>query len=127
MKTIKKIFHSITKKIVDVSLKKRSSSWPRVEKEFLGKNPVCAACGTNKSLNVHHKLPFHLFPENELDKSNLITLCMSKARMCHFYIGHGGSWRTYNPNVDENAKEVLEDPSCEKQIVLEAKLLRLKE
>jgi len=123
----KKIYHTITKKIVDSSLKKRSSSWPRVEKEFIEENPTCAACGAKKSLNVHHKLPFHLFPEKELDKSNLITLCMSRKSMCHFYIGHGGSWRAYNPNVEKNAQEVLKDPSCEKQIALEAKLLRLKE
>jgi hypothetical protein len=125
---LKKIYRTLTKKISDATTKrKRSSAWPRVEKHFLQKNGKCVACGTKKSLNVHHKLPFHLHPEKELDETNLITLCMSRKTMCHFSVGHGGSWRAYNPNVEQNAKELRDNPSLFRQIEMEAKLSRLKE
>lgn len=125
---LKKIYATITKKIVDATLKKkRSSAWSKVEKLFIYKNPECAACGSKKSLNVHHKLPFHLYPEKELDIANLITLCMEKKKLCHFLIGHGGSWRSYNPNIEENAREIKNNPKCFNQIQFEAKLSRLKE
>ena len=53
--------------------KERSPKWPHVEKLHLKLEPTCAACGSSKKLNVHHKKPFHLFPESELDLNNLIT------------------------------------------------------
>lgn len=85
----------------------RSSSWPRVEREFLAKNPSCAACGSMEHLNVHHKMPFHLHPELELEESNLITLCMSEDRHCHLLIGHGDSFKAYVPGVESFSKEAL--------------------
>lgn len=80
---------------------KRSSLWPTVEKHFLTANPTCAACGSSKRLNVHHKRPFHLDPALELDTANLITLCMDKD--CHLLIGHGDNFKAYNPNVEQDA------------------------
>ena len=50
----------------------RSPKWPGVEKLHLKFHPVCEACGSDKKLNVHHKKPFHLFPQLELDMNNLI-------------------------------------------------------
>jgi len=88
-------------------LKKRSSEWPKVEKEFRVKHPVCEACGSSKNLNVHHKKPFHLYPELELEPSNLITLCMDKE--CHLKLGHGGDWKAYNPHVVEDVDKVKKD------------------
>lgn len=86
----------------------RSSKWPKVEKEFLRKNPFCAACATIHNLNVHHKVPFHIAPELELEESNLITLCMSEDRHCHLLIGHGNSFKAYVPDVDIFSKEALD-------------------
>lgn len=100
-------------------LQKRSGEWPRVEKEFLEAHPICAACGGNKHLNVHHIKPFHTFPEHELDPNNLITLCMSKSE-CHVRLGHCGNYKLYNPNVKEDAAEALKNPNKFDEIVKRA-------
>src|SRR4051812_49059962 len=39
---------------------KRSSGWSKVRKAHLEMEPACKACGGVRSLEVHHKLPFHL-------------------------------------------------------------------
>jgi hypothetical protein len=85
---------------------RRSSEWPRVEREFLLTNSVCAACGGRNHLNVHHKKPFHLDPSLELNKGNLITLCMGIDRHCHLLIGHGDNFRAFNPDVEVDAIQV---------------------
>lgn len=80
----------------DVYEGERSSEWQAVRNDFVKRNPFCAACGSIKSLNVHHIEPFHLRPELELDEWNLITLC----RRHHFEIGHDpdGPWKPGKPN-----------------------------
>ena len=80
----------------------RSSEWRHVRDKFLKENPACAACGSSKKLQVHHMMPFHIHPELELDEKNLITLCMDDNE-CHLIIGHGDSWRSYNPHVKEDS------------------------
>lgn len=84
---------------------KRSSQWPRVRAEHLKKFPYCAVCGGNKMIEVHHKQPFHLKPELELEPSNLITLCEEGKNgiICHRAIGHLGSYQSINVNVDEDS------------------------
>ena len=77
----------------------RSSSWPSLEHHFLQTNDHCAVCGGKDHLQVHHKLPFHLRPDLELDPKNLVTLCQTPERLCHLRIGHGGSFEAYNPDV----------------------------
>ena len=84
---------------------KRSSKWPGVHKKHLKANPVCQACGATTNLEVHHKKPFHLHPDLELDPTNLITLCMEND--CHLYVGHGDDFKAYNPNVQEDAAKVM--------------------
>ena len=81
----------------------RSSKWEAVRSHHLEIEPTCAACGTNKNLVAHHILPVHLWPELELDDSNLITLCESD----HLTFGHGGDWRAFVPSVREDAKRHL--------------------
>jgi len=103
--------------------KKRSSHWPKVEHEFLELNPVCECCGSSKKLNVHHKKPFHLFPELELEPSNLITLCMDKK--CHILLGHGDNFKAYNPNVEEDVKKVHDNMNLFEEVAEEAKKQRL--
>ena len=86
--------------------KARSSKWPGVEHTHLKNHPTCEACGGNVHLNVHHRKPFHLFPELELEPTNLITLCMEEGKDCHIKLGHGDNFKAYNPNVDEDVAAV---------------------
>lgn len=86
------------------SARKRSSQWDEVRDKFIESNPVCASCGSNKRLNVHHIKPFHLHPDLELEPENLITLCMTLD--CHLIIGHGDNFKAYNPDVKTDAEIV---------------------
>lgn len=88
---------------------KRSNHWPTVRKHFIQANPTCAACGGTEKLEVHHKIPFHIKPELELEPSNLIALCESDSYgvICHLYIGHLGNYKNSNPNVVEDAADIL--------------------
>ena len=73
----------------------RSGQWPRVRREHLARQPECQACGRAKTLEVHHIRPLHEGGQ-ELDPSNLITLC---ADPCHIVHGHLMSWIKTNPDV----------------------------
>lgn len=118
------LLRSATRDIVVSS--KRSSHWPKVEKDFLSKNPTCAICGSHDRLNVHHKKPFHLHPELELDETNLITLCMSN-KECHLLIGHGDDFKAYNPNIESDVKKLHKDISKFATVEAEAKSYRVYE
>jgi 5-methylcytosine-specific restriction endonuclease McrA len=83
----------------------RSSKWNGVRKTALKANPKCAACGSDKFLQVHHMQPFHLKPELELDLKNLIVLCMGPNE-CHLLLGHGDNFKKYNPYIAADAKNV---------------------
>ena len=76
----------------------RAGTWPRVRREFLARNPSCAACGGKNNLEALHIEPYRLAPEKELLEDNLIPLCGSP-RNCHLMIGHGGDWMAYRPDV----------------------------
>ena len=94
--------------------KKRSPKWPRVREKYIKKFPNCAVCNGDKNVEVHHKKPFHLFPDLELDENNLISLCESKQNgvTCHLFIGHLGNYKSYNPDVDVDSaywRKKLED------------------
>ena len=102
----------------------RSNKWDEVRDTFIEKNSSCAACGSTKKLQVHHIKPFHLHPELELEESNLITLCMDK-NDCHLNVGHGDSWRCYNPNVKSDAEKFLSSPFQRSRLLLEIKKNRL--
>lgn len=89
----------------------RSPKWRKVRADFLKTHPVCAVCGSNKVLEVHHIIPFNIRPDLELVPDNLITLCESKKRgglNCHLIIGHGGNYRDFNPDVVKDAKHFNE-------------------
>ena len=117
IKTIKHGINLIRHSLRDVGIDaKRSGKWPTVEKHFLEANPVCAACGSKKRLNVHHINPFHVFPQLELDPSNLITLCMSE-KECHLHIGHLHAFSRSNPNVREDAATILLCPNKYDEII----------
>lgn len=83
----------------------RSPIWPFVREEHLKREQFCRACGTQKSLIVHHCLPIS-WPggsELELDRGNLITLCDPPGGGCHLFVGHLKNFQSYNPNVREDA------------------------
>jgi hypothetical protein len=73
----------------------RSPKWYVVRYQHLIKQNFCQACGSKKSLQVHHIVPFSVDPSKELDKDNLITLCKS----CHLVFGHLMDWRSWNTEV----------------------------
>jgi 5-methylcytosine-specific restriction enzyme A len=83
-----------------VTAKRRSSKWRSVREQHLKEHPRCEACGDDKNLEVHHLKPYHLFPELELEKSNLMTLCCHGigGMNCHLVYGHCGAWVAYNPD-----------------------------
>ena len=85
-------------------IRHRSSGWEAVRDAHLASRPTCAACGGTKLLQVHHVVPFHLATDLELVPSNLVTLCMGDFD-CHLRLGHGGSFRCYNPTIVEDAEE----------------------
>jgi 5-methylcytosine-specific restriction protein A len=85
----------------------RSSSWKKVRDAFIKKNPTCAACGGTKSLECHHKLPYHVDPNRELLEDNLMTLCEGPGN-CHYVWGHLLNWKAYNPTVVDDTKAFLE-------------------
>ncbi len=120
IKTIKHGINLLRHSFRDVGISaKRSDKWPTVEKHFREAHSTCAACGGKDRLNVHHCMPFHLDPSKELDTTNLITLCMGE-KECHLHIGHGGSFKQYNPNVRRDAAEALAHPTKFDAIVKQA-------
>ena len=76
---------------------KRSKDWPRVRRVHLARYPRCEVCGAARNCVPHHVDPFHLFPERELDPSNLITLCEGPGVNCHLLFGHLNNFASYNP------------------------------
>ena len=103
---------------------KRSSKWPKVERDFKESNPNCACCNSNIRIQVHHKMPFHLNKELELDPNNLISLCMS-TKECHLRLGHGSDFKAYNPNIEKDAKILSKDISKFEEVAAAAKSNRL--
>jgi arsenate reductase-like glutaredoxin family protein len=96
------------KTIFGFKLKVRSPHWSTVRSLWLHSNPACAVCQKTNNLNVHHIKPFHLYPELELETTNLITLCENKGMNCHFLFGHLGDWEAYNPSIVEDAPKQQE-------------------
>ena len=85
---------------------KRSTEWPKIREAHLKNNPICDVCGSSMNVEVHHIKPFHLYPELELDPSNLISLCETKKYgvNCHLFFGHLGNYRAENPHLLEDVK-----------------------
>lgn len=78
----------------------RSGYWPATRKAYLADHGECAACEAVKDLHVHHVQPVHNFPELELARANLITLC----GRCHFTVGHCCNWKNWNIAVQSICK-----------------------
>lgn len=88
--------------------KPRSSHWEPLRNAVVKDHPFCAFCGYTFHLNVHHIRPFHLHPELELERNNLIVLgeaCPSGNH--HYLIGHFLNWHKFNPAVVLDATRFL--------------------
>jgi len=97
----------------------RSPEWDKVRDKHIEEHGVCEACGSTKHLQVHHVKPFHLHPELELDPSNFITLCMDE-NDCHLLIGHGDSFKAFNPNVREDAAKFMTASANDRKLIVES-------
>jgi 5-methylcytosine-specific restriction endonuclease McrA len=97
----------------------RSPRWPAARDKYLKKVGKCEACGSTVDLQVHHVKPFHLHPDLELDPTNFISLCMD-TNECHLNIGHGDSFKAYNPNVREDAAKFLTASSDDRKLIVES-------
>ena len=93
---------TLNEKLQLAKLEPRSDKWPAVRKRFLILHPTCVVCGSRKRLVAHHKFHVHLWPELELDESNLIPLCEGPGEH-HLLFGHCGDFKAWNPNVIEDA------------------------
>ena len=84
----------------------RSPLWGKVRDKFIKEHPTCELCNGKTDLVAHHIKPYHLFPEEELNPSNLITLCEREKYgvNCHLLFGHFGNWKKYNINVRQDVK-----------------------
>lgn len=85
----------------------RSPRWAQKRQEWVFEHPKCECCGRRTNLNVHHIMPFHLFPALELMDDNLITLCEGGPINCHYLAGHcGAGWSAYSRNVPEQIRAI---------------------
>lgn len=91
---------SLLRRIVNRVL--RPSAVTRAQHDYVKQHPICAACGSDYSVQAHHIKPYHLFPELAADPTNFISLCEG-FNECHLIIGHGGCFRFYNPDVVADA------------------------
>lgn len=82
---------------------RRSPEWPKVREIHLRDNPACAICGKMSKVQVHHKVPFNIAPDLELQPDNLISLCTNKPTNCHLTFGHLKDFRATNTNIDIDA------------------------
>ena len=98
-----KFWERILDRIQGKALKgqKRADNWLEFRDAYVRDNPCCVICGARKKLQVHHIVPFHIAPDLELDRTNLLTLCVNKKHgiNCHLLVGHLGNYRKTNPNV----------------------------
>lgn len=85
---------------------KRNPNWERESRAWLAKQPVqaCTVCLGKTHLQVHHILPFHLFPAEEMKPSNWTILCEAPGKNCHLHFGHCFNFEAYNPDVIQDAK-----------------------
>jgi 5-methylcytosine-specific restriction protein A len=87
-----------------VTFKWRSPKWRQVRKAYLADHPRCECCNAERKIEVHHIRPFHIFPNLELRKFNLISLCDDR---CHLVVGHLGSYKSFNHTVRADSRYIL--------------------
>jgi hypothetical protein len=93
---------------IKFAIQGRSSAWARVRSQYLKLSPLCYACGSKDNIEVHHIRPFHLYPELELEASNLVTLC----KHCHLVIGHLRDYTLFNLDVLSDCDVFKQKRAC---------------
>ena len=78
----------------------RSSGWSTLSRRIIAEVGECEATGSKKNLEAHHIIPFHLRPDLELVRSNIIVL----NKWIHFFLAHFGYYGSWNENIREHAK-----------------------
>jgi 5-methylcytosine-specific restriction protein A len=78
----------------------RAPEWRSLSREWLEEFPCCAVCEGTRGCVPHHKKPVHLYPQFELHRGNLVTMCPR----CHLLLGHLNDWRSYNPDLDADVR-----------------------
>lgn len=86
---------------------KRSPLWPKAQREYLAKNPQCAVCSINTTIQIHHVMPFHFCHlvyrgDLELDERNFMPLCEETGNNHHLLLGHLGDFESYNQGGRES-------------------------
>jgi hypothetical protein len=77
----------------------RDPQWRSVRDAYIAAHPDCEFCGA-PAKTVHHKKPFHVHRELELDPANLTVLCDP----CHATIAHlDRHTNSWNPLIEEEA------------------------
>lgn len=104
LSTLKNVYIAITALLDEatdcfITYTERTDGWTAFRKDYLRKHGKCVACGATSMLRVHHIVPFYVDRSKEFDESNLVTMCMTYGNFCHYYYGHGGDYRSYNPHV----------------------------
>ena len=102
------------------SPRKRSSAWPEWSDRYMARHPFCAVTGRLIWRNgkfiveaaLHHIVPFHLDPERELDETNVLPMTEAPPFNAHLIVGHLGDWRSFNPEVVEDARKWREKILC---------------
>ena len=79
---------------------KRSSDWSRFRNENI--KDRCEICGSKFFLELHHVLPFHIRPDLELDKNNVITACRRHhLEFCHFF-----NFKKFNIDIKNHIEKI---------------------
>lgn len=78
----------------------RSPRWRSFRDQLLA-GQCCQVCDGKTHLIAHHMVPFHIAPDLELVRENIVILCEAKRYgvNCHLMLGHLGNWRRTNVSV----------------------------
>jgi hypothetical protein len=87
------------------SLEGRSPKWRALQQRFVREKKCCFITRLRVDLEVHHKIPYHVRPDLELEWDNLCLL----TRPVHYLIGHHCNWAYYNQNFEEEAARLAEE------------------
>ena len=91
--------------------KPRSPHWSTFEKHLVAERKVCAATGLKIKLQGHHIIPFSYDSSKELDPKNVIILTALADGFgdfnAHLLLGHKGSFKLFNPRVEQDAADFL--------------------
>ena len=82
----------------------RSPKWESFKRDYERLHPKeCAICGSTSKCQLHHKLPYHLHLELELDPQNVLWLCEASGNH-HLWFGHLGNFQSFNSEIEVDAK-----------------------